>query len=67
MGIRHLLNVSNSSLGSESVKGKMRNKSTWYDTNVASYTNVSNIFFSKTYKSPQQGKHHRTVLNEGRF
>ena len=64
MGIRHLLNVSNSSLGSESVKGKMRNKSTGM---IPSYTNVSNIFFSKTYKSPQQGKHHRTVLNEGRF
>ena len=64
MGIRHLLNVSNSSLGSESVKGKMRNKSTCM---IPSYTNVSNIFFSETYKSPQQDKHHRTVLNEGRF
>ena len=64
MGIRHLLNVSNSSLGSESVKGKMRNKSTGL---IPSYSNVSNIFLSKTYKSLQQGKHHRTVLNEGRF
>ena len=65
MGIRLLLNDSNSSLGSESVKGEMRNKSTGL---IPSYSNVSNIFFfSKTYKSPQQGKHHRTVLNEGRF
>ena len=67
MGIRHLLNVSNSSLGSESVKGKMRNKSTGMIQMYRLTQMCRTFFFSKTYKSPQQGKHHRTVLNEGRF